>query len=132
MKKYDTDTLATLRNPWSFSLKAKNSQTTQFLLFPHVHVTFPVLVFHLPRWEAGLQLEWQPGHNRNLNYQVTAKNFEDFFSAQGSIIFSEFNLHNIKDDLNFNVKDMSNNVSESIIIIIKQCITLIQCQVVLQ
>ena len=62
---------------------------------------------------------------------VTAKNFEDIFSAQGSIIFSEFNLHNIKDDINFNMKDMSNNVSESIIII-EQCITLIQRQVVLR
>lgn len=62
---------------------------------------------------------------------VTAKNFADIFSAQGSIIFSEFNLHNIKEDINFNMKDMSNNISESIIII-EQCIILIQCQVVLR
>lgn len=64
---------------------------------------------------------------------VTGKNFEDIFSAQGSIIFSEFNLHNIKEDINFNMKDMSNNVSESIITtIIEQCITLIQCQAALR
>ncbi|KAK4817647.1 LOW QUALITY PROTEIN: hypothetical protein QYF61_023237 [Mycteria americana] len=49
-----------------------------------------------------------------------------------SIIFSEFNLHDIKGDINFNMKDMSNNASESIIIIIEQCITLIQCQAVLR
>lgn len=61
----------------------------------------------------------------------TANNSEDIFSAQESIIFSEFNLHNIKDNINFNMKYMSNNISASIIItIIEQCIILTQCQVV--
>lgn len=56
----------------------------------------------------------------------TANNSEDIFSAQESIIFSEFNLHNIKDNINFNMKYMSNNISASIIItIVEQCIILL-------
>lgn len=69
--------------------------------------------------------------SQDITATWTTSNSEDNFSVQGSIIFSEFNLHKIKEDINFNMKDMSNNVSESIIII-KQCITLIQCQVVLR
>lgn len=63
----------------------------------------------------------------------TAKNYEEIFSAQESIIFSEFNLHNTKDNINFNMKYMSNNISASImIIIVEQCIILTQCQAVLR
>lgn len=133
MKTDHTGTLQLLRNLGGFSIKAKN--------LPN-HSGFAVSLCSCDRCSFGTSPTRYPGWSAigmtartHLQPELpgTAKNLEDIFSAQESIIFSEFNLHNIKDDINFNMKYMSNNISASIIIIvIEQCIILTQCQPVLR